>query len=950
MGAKPRQALDAPTRNSVAAAFKSTSPTNDENRPPSSSSSSSQKRAQPSFKSRPTHATSRRLPRPATRNENHARVGTPSPARGRTTSIVSPLSSASSPPRGLAEAYQRIDDEENLAQEESMDDMEAYQYPAPISDRSREADLVRLQRIQDSAPPISLKVSHQASPRASTVDPVPVEEQPGDDITMNSDTASVRSGLDSIRDGSAGGRDSQYAKDAHRLHGVLQGQVFRKARVGEKVGLTVENLRRRNGSNESLNSAFGGSVSSRGSDPSLNVPKDWARKSRPSKDWLSRINSKSGRFTGDVPKKNLESPVVAEASTREWEEPIDEWIKAAAETPLPSGEDGSSWPEQLSRGSTPTNARKSNTALDKIQEWEINDDEFTGRFLQVSESPPIQIRNTTLDRIREREMESLEKRAVTTNRLDELREKTSEDSLRRRKPSSFSEDLQHRVNGNVNETPQRQRSSVSSLLNQADDGRNQSQNPKTVPVDGGDPIPDTPVVIYRSRPQEKEEKKSAHSPRRPSHERKDSHDLLRSLARASSASPSPAKPDENPEAAFKRKESMTRVSLDRTSEDGGSEGFYRRQSGPDVEDKMENTPSTSKSVVYLRTPVVTGAWVDNGEETPKPPTPSFNLKTPLVTGAWVDTPLPTGGRGPPMPTPSDLNEAKDLTMNLDEDIRKLSTSDVFRKLNPNPSRPKPQSQQPLQNSGLPLPKSALEAIISDAKSDSDYAKPTPSTLNSDSEEDLTLHLGDSTIQSLEELIENDTSFSALLGCPPTATPPNEENDNNGNEDNEGENELHPNVPENLILTDLKTYTHLSSRLNHILPSLRSTKRSLSSLARHISSPSPQTLTTTNENTECNEAGEFHDFIWPCERCGCPGRPANWEPGIDLTTIKIPVPRLWKWQRDDWRPRLTWLGVVTAIGWAWWIAEAWAWYFSLLFLSPPTYLSSKIPKRTKTHHH
>lgn len=934
VGAKPRQALDAPTRSSLAAAFKSTSPTNDENRPPSSSSSSGQKHVQPLFKSRPTFATSRRLPRPATRNENHARVGTPSLTRGRTTSIVSPLSSASSPPRGLAEAYQRIDDEENLAQEESIDDMEAYQYPVPLSDRSREADLMRLQRIQDSASPISLKVSRQASPRASTEDPAPVEEQLGDDITMNSDAASVRSSLDSIRDGSAGGRDSQYAKDAHRLHGVLQGQVFRKARVGEKVGLTVENLRRRNGSNESLSSAFGGgSVSSRGSDPSLNVPKDWARKSRPSKDWLSRINSKSGRFTGDVPKtQNLESPVVAETSTREWEEPIDEWIKAAAETPLPSGEDGSSQPVPQSRGSTPTNARKSDTALDRIQEWEINDDEFTGRFLQVSESPPIQIRNNTLDRIREREMESLEKRAVTTNRLDELREKTSEDSLRRRKPSSPSEDLQHRVNGNVNGTPQRRRSSVNYLLNQADEGRGQSQNPKTVPVDEGDPIPDTPVVIYRSRPQEKEEEqKSARSPRRPNHDRKDSHDLLRSLARASSASPSPAKPDTDSQPAPKsRKEIMIRVSLDRTSENRESESFHHGQSGSDVEDDMEIKPSTSKSAVVLRTPIVTGAWVDNGEGTPKPPTPSLNLKTPLFTGAWVDTPLPTGGRGPPMPTPSDLNEAKDLTMNLDEDIRKLSTTDVFRNLNPNPTRSKSQSQQPLQNSGPSLPKSALEAIISDAKSNSNHAKPTPSAPNSDSEEDPTLHLGDSTIQSLEELIESDTNFSALLGRSLTDTPPNEEDNDNDNDDNNDDNEPYPNLSENPTLTDLKIYTHLSTRLNHILPSLRSTKRSLSSLARHISSPSPQTLTTTNENTECNEAGEFHDFIWPCERCGCPGRPATWEPGIDLTTIKIPVPRLWKWQRGDWRPRLTWLGVVTAVGWAWWIAEAWTWYLSLPF--------------------
>lgn len=928
--AKPRQALDAPTRRSLAAAFKSTSPTNDENRPPSSLSSSSKKRVRQSVKPRPAQATPRRLPRPVSKAENYTRSGTPSPTRGPVGSIVSPLSSASSPPRGLAEAYQRIDDEENLAQEESIDDMETYQYPLPLSDRSREADLIRLQRIQDSASPISLKASRRASPRTSIEDMALVEEQTGDDMTLHSDTTSVLSSLDSLRDGSAGRVESQYAKDAQRLHGVLQGQMFRKARIGEKVGLTVENLRRRNESNESLVRAFGGSVSSRGSDPSLNVPKDWARKARPSRDWLSRINSKSGRYTGDVPKKKIESPVVAETSRREWEEPIDEWIKAAAETPLPAGEDRSSQPTASSRGSTPTNARKSDSTIDKLQDWEINDDEFTGRFLQVSESPPIQIRNISLDRIREREMESLEKRAVTTNRLDELREKTSEEPLRRRKPSSFSEDLQHRVNGEVNGTPQRRRSSVNSHLNHAINGKSQFQRLDPAPVDEGDPIPDTPVVVYKSSPRETDqEKQSARSSRRPSHERRDSHSLLKNLARASSASPSPATEKTLSRSASKiRKENISQPPGHASNDQKG--GRPDSPSDQDTRKEIQMTPVITRSAVDLKTPVVTGAWVDKGEDTPGLSIPSIILKTPLVTGAWVDTPLPTGGRGPPMPTPSDLDEAKELTMNLDDDIRKLATTDLIRKLNPTSPGSKSRDQQPLKDSRPLLHKSALEAIISDAKSNSGNPKPATSSADSDSEEDPTIHLGDSTIQSLEEIMENDTNFSAILAPSTTTTPPGEEEENN-NDDDDNDESLH-NAKRKTSLSDLKTYTQLTTRLNTILPSLRSTKRSLSSLSRSLSSPSLSTTqksksltAATNQNNECNEAGEFHDFIWPCDRCGCPGRPATWEPGFDLTTVRIPIPRLWRWERGDWRPRLTWLGLVTLVGWAWWLGEEWAWY-------------------------
>ena len=242
----------------------------------------------------------------------------------------------------------------------------------------------------------------------------------------------------------------------------------------------------------------------------------------------------------------------------------------------------------------------------------------------------------------------------------------------------------------------------------------------------------------------------------------------------------------------------------------------------------------------------------------------------------------------------------------------------------------------------PLPKSALEAIISDAKNSKD-SKPSNSSPNSGSEEE-TLHLGDSTIQSLQEIMEND-SISDLLASSPT-TPPNEVVDNDINDINdtsaqhdqkiEDDTENPARLTKRPSLRDLKSITYLTHRLNTVLPSLRSTKRSLSSLAHTISSPSqsspssnhPQkSLTTNQENEQCNEGGELHDFLF-CSRCGSSAQPSlTWEPhpgfAFDLTTVRLPLPRLWTWQRNDWRPRLTWLGVLVLVYWAWYIADNWA---------------------------
>ncbi|KAL2046541.1 hypothetical protein ABVK25_011783 [Lepraria finkii] len=912
--AKPRQALS--NGRPVAGSLKATPCINDENNGPSSNSSSGRKHSEQSVKSRPAQTDSRKKTSSPNKPKSPTRARTPSPPRGRQSLITSPVASESSPGRGYAEAYQRIVEEENLAQEDSIEDMEDIDgYEFNEQDRSQDLDRMRLQRIQHSASPTSLKASRRASPRGAVSDSPPAHDVANDKekLTHESDSESGVDYTENITDTSVDSGSSQYAKDLQRLDALKEGaKVFSKARVGEKVGLTVENLQRRNGSNESLGSAFSvGSLSHRGSDPSVNVPKAWGRKAKPGKDWLNRINSRSGRLTGDVPKRHSSGdPMVTENQEREWAEPIGDWIPAAAQVPLSPAEEGLSQTPLSSRGSTPTTALQRSSSLDRRRQWEASDDEFTGRSLQVSDSPPIRIRNGTLDRFRDREIENLEKRAVTTNRLGELREKGSDELLRRRPPSRSAEENGIKHGNDSQEVLRRRRSSGRSSLKSELRDFNQHDTPETTVEDTGEPIPDTPVVIYRSKYNDRsaaddkvgvESEETMWTSVRPNHERKDSHDLLKRLAKATSESPSP------------------------TNDQGKVEPLPAKK-----DEQVEQTPQTFKSSSNLKTPVVTGAWVDQTmDNTPQLPKSNTNVKTPKITGAWVDTPLPTGGRGPPMPTPEDVDHERELS------TAKLGATELIRRLSPNTitERPKLQNQIPLKYSGPPLPKSALEEIINNAKSVSPN-NPNISS-NSDSEEDPTLHLGESKIQSLEELIANDTDFSTLLAPAPPS--PEEETSQPSSDPSPASQALTTTCTtstsaKSSLFADLQSYTHLLSRLTNLAPSIRASKKQLASLERAVSFPGlngNQSIAQRGEDDTCNEAGEFHDFIWPCARCGCPSRPTD--PDLaslshlreNLTSITLPIPRLWIWRKDDWRPRLTWLGVLTFLSWALVWLEFWA---------------------------
>ncbi|KAI4130356.1 MAG: hypothetical protein LQ338_001791 [Usnochroma carphineum] len=907
-----RQAFN--SGRSLATTYAATPRKTDENKPPFSIASSPRGVRRTPLKPRPTqplHSTSESAGK-AQSSDTDTRLKTPSPARGRRNSIVSPVSSASSPPRGLAESYQRIVDEENLAHEESIEEMAEFAESFSPSEVVQHDDRKGGRPTRRDESPTSLKASRREAPPISQDQRKPthssfrdIYESLGD---VENDTASTMP--DIARNESPTRGDSQLAKDLRRMNGAVKSepQIFRKALVGNRAGLTVENLRRNNEGSDSLSSSLGGSISSRTSDPSINVPKQWGRKARPGKDWLSRINSKSGRLTGDVPKKRILHDM-GPAPTDQGESE-NRLAAAAAEVRLPSGDDISSQAAS-SRSSTPTTSALRSKSHDRVLAWELQDEDFTGRSLQVSDSPPIRIRNATLDKVLEEEISIVAKKAVTTSRLGELRDKSSHEQIRQRSLSRSTE--RNQVENRSTLSGEERRHEREDLGQQPKTIKMETPSKSAEGLGPGVPIPDTPVVVYKSdssssRANEDSldsEELQCSTSQRPKHRRHDSHDLLRKLARATSASPSPSMQD-------------IEVSTEHRRSDRDTE----------ANDKIEQLPESSKK---------------DGHTTPQPSRPNAYLKTPMVTGAWIDTPLPIGGRGPPMPTP-DLDSTEHKS--LQRDSQKIASGELIRKLSPHTTPPKMPDEE-LKQTAPRLPKSALESIINAAKSKSQSGERPLSS--SQSEEDATLLLGDSTIHSLEELMVNDTDVSALLEPSPIAFEANRASATHdkplpsrpSSEDDDNSPPASLNRPDRPHPTDLQAYTRQLSRLSNLVPSLRETKKGLASLERAVSAPTTPSVAKdlmqqpkfprhhlTTKDTECTEAGEFHDFIWPCERCGCPAALSRtgertYDYDFDLARISIPIPRLWRWRHDSWRPRLTWSGIVVFTLWLLWLGEMWA---------------------------
>lgn len=982
---KPRQKLGTP--RSLAASFKAAS---DQSHWPSSPTSPERKLALHAPFSRPPQSNARSTAKhPSRPTYLPRRVTTPEPTRGRKLTVVSPSSSASSPPRGLAEAYQRIKNEENLAEEDGDESIEGGMgsHAHDHSDQERrQIDRIQSQRLEDAASPTSLKASRMSSPWRLDEENLRAKNQ-GNEMERSSHLSESESGtwnMDNLTGTSSAGELSPYAKDMERVNRAIKsGPLFTKrSRLGNGTNLT--RLKHPERSDESSDSTHGsGSVSSIGSTLYANVPPQWGRKSRPAKDWLNRINTKSGGLAGDTLKDNSVDSPVPEKSGHD--EAVDGWVMTGVQG-LKSEEDQPSQRGGLQPNhASSTEGRKQ--SLERVDEWELNEDDFTGRSLQVSDSPPIRVRNAALDPIIEREIDSLAKRAVTTNRLGEIRVKTSEENLGRKLQVQSAEDLSPGSIESDRETLRRKRSSLKFPLKPFIENRSYSSMSGAVLGSGGDPIPDSPITVYRSNSnfsnsenvpsgiKTDEEKVSYH---RSSHGRADSRDLLRELARATSQTSTPTTTTSTRTTTPTKEGEEVDVRPETAGKDKGVafadepklevEAIAALQPA-EVKDKNKNLdilPSVEN--IRIQNPIQQMARHSKSfedlkasqekplEQTPRQLRSTTDLKTPVVTGAWIDTPLPTSDHRPLVQRPNDLEE-KNLDIELVDPREKDDTTHLIRKLNPNilSPRSKSQPQKPLSDMSPLLPKSALESIINAAKSKSQSTSLGPpksaKKSHSDSDEDPTLQLSEETIQSLEKMLaHNDGDTPPLANSPDETTtqtlpsPPPSPRDYDHPVAQE-QPPSHPPIPpegepipsrpatraHNSRLSELHSYAQQIARLGNVGPSIRDAKKRLTNLEKAISNAAPSSSQPKTPQGECDEAGEFHDFIWPCEKCGCTARrdlgtvSSNIPQQGGAAMIQIPIPRLWRWQRNSWRPRVTWLGVFVFVGALWWVADEIAWY-------------------------
>ncbi|KAL6711170.1 hypothetical protein ACN47E_005701 [Coniothyrium glycines] len=543
----------------------------------------------------------------------------------------------------------------------------------------------------------------------------------------------------------------QHARDERRLSEARHGRVqaFRKARTHPRVGLTMDNLERNTARHDAapatsaraqLQSPPSSSGSTR-SDPTVHAPASWGRKGRPNRNWMRTIPH-------------------AEEQQRTPE--------AADDTIHGQADDGANVPRRSVEDS-PLSHKSSVQGTpqhDRSQDWDLTFE--LNEASMIASTPYIpRTRNTALDDIRQREIESLEEQVVATARVEAVQEGSPEHVRRPRSSAAKTTD-----GANSGTSPSKQPAPEVASLEKRLHTRTKSWQSigKSQPVTGTGKEK-SPMALYKSAENVVAVEYNAIATAQPSppvrapYRREDSQDLLRRLARVSNT-PSPARVvAARPQSAPVRPPNSSSQTGAETTTTASPDNKYLAREKP-TEPASTKLPSTDADVKSSETQRVTVSTeslaqpeteAEDVDATPAPIERSIlNPKTPVVTGAWVDTPGPRTARK--------------------FDTRSRSPSKSPRKRSPRRSEPSEQvvatgaTERPeadaIEAVRPSLPSSALQALVQEAKasgrrSSADY--------------------GDSTINSLEELItplpegtdvepEDDTLQGIQL---PTSTPRNE---------------------------------------------------------------------------------------------------------------------------------------------------------------------------------
>lgn len=566
------------------------------------------------------------------------------------------------------------------------------------------------------------------------------------------DSGSVVSGLTSLE-----GDDDferlmiQNARDERRLNEALHGraQPFRKARTQPRVGLTMDNLERNDAQNNNGNNVPSASAriaiksppSSSGStrsDPAIHAPAGWGRKGRSNRNWMRNI-------TRD--ERPQQTPAPPDETLFEQHDRND------AHVPRRSVEDSPLSHKSFNQGAP---------QHDHSGEWDLT---FDMNDASILASTPYVPRNTKLDDIREREIESLREQGVATARLDRIREGSPEEMRRPRSLAGQSTNANKTATTEVQS--QEQGSPVRRLHKRTSSWRSLS---KSNPELGKE---NSPIAVYRKSVEtvgvvERDVMASAErQPVRPfSNRRTDSQDLLRRLARASNT-PSPkagaptrpqtaavaqphssSQPDVN-DAPHSTPEEKEEAAIESTAQKPATVSTSTPQEQIQHEQRQDTPHDGTTPDVPSSAP--TAGDVD---ATPIPVEHTIlNPKTPLVMGGWIDTPGPRTAHKPvELPRPRSQSPKKSSPRKTRSPNRSTAPAEDQQSI--------AETSEPAQPS-LPrprLPSSALHALVQEARASHDY--------------------GDDTIHSLEDLItplgDSETDEDTLQGLTlPTTAPRNE---------------------------------------------------------------------------------------------------------------------------------------------------------------------------------
>ncbi|KAI7085240.1 hypothetical protein KC356_g6093 [Hortaea werneckii] len=567
-----------------------------------------------------------------------------------------------------------------------------------ISAQQQRPLLERLQRADD--PAFAFKVG------GVDVRPTMEKEQVQDEPTQaSSSSGSDFSNLSALEDETDefGQKLLQYQRDLQRIrHAMAPGQqAFRKARPRQTLGQRLAQHTAQEGEQGGQKHERSGSNGSEGSNPPLNVPREWGRRARKDPHWLRRMRDAED---SQMPAMNEARP---RTDRKVEEDTIIPHVNAENEVGLdrndvmPSIENTPPSMRRHRRLSSPSSMHHMNTTLDTGLETEDND--FSSASFLAS-TPAVNRRDRRIDELARHDANAIERRGLSKFTVGHTHHQATTQEAEAVRPVTAPQI------GDAARLPRRRRSLMANKENVAPGPANSAhyKGAETVGIANRN----AQAVSFKSA-------------QRPEHKRGDSYGLLKQLARVSSMSPSPGKDKAGRDLLEKRPRSQPDVEQGPLSAKSVNSDYIAGDKPPSKVQKPEHgypTPEAEPSGEDKHHLHQEPRQTKDVDVTPAPDKGAEDAKTPVVTGAWVETP---GQKESSQSRPESKDSAEIQApahsrnaMDLEGQGRQTSSS---KRTFSEPARAK----------------SALEDILKEAREQADG------------------QFGDTTIRSLENIIDPD---------------------------------------------------------------------------------------------------------------------------------------------------------------------------------------------------